>query len=309
MSTKRKNKRKSKFDWLELFKPQASNRYRSRLLHPQSLMIVSFVLLAFFALFNALRFFPNLADKVLGLNSNISINGLLEKTNEERKKLGLSELVLNKELNQAALAKAQDMFNDQYWAHTAPDGKQAWDFIKETKYVYKYAGENLARDFNSDEEVVEAWMNSPSHHENMVNKEFTQMGLAVVTDNLKGFETTLVVQMFAVPSSVSMKGEGDQTFLLPKAAESLEDETALANEPMVAGEKNVNTSLVLSKLNLTRSFFLIVVLLIILTLIYDSLIASSQKYQRLVGQNFAHIALLITVAFLLVLFKGGTVIP
>lgn len=305
MVKKRKNKRKPWFNLDNLFKPQASNRYRSKLLHPQSLLIVSLVLLAFFSLFNALRFFPNLADKVLGLDSNISVNSLLEKTNQERQKLGLAALSLNKELNQAALAKAQDMFTDQYWAHVAPDGKQAWDFIKETNYVYKYAGENLARDFNNSDEVVEAWMNSPSHYENIANKDFTQMGLAVVTDNLKGFKTTLVVQLFAVPSSVAMKGDGGADFFLPKAADVARDELDSA----VAGQKNTNTDLILSKLNLTRAFFLIVVLLIILTLIYDSLIASSRKYQRLVGQNLAHIALLITVAFLLVLFKGGMVLP
>ena len=305
MSKKRKNTNKSWIDFNHLFRPQASNKYRSKLLHPQSLLILSFVLLAFFSLFNALRFFPSLADKVLGSDSNINISSLLDNTNEERQKMGLSSLVLNEELNQAALAKAQDMFNDQYWAHVAPDGKQAWDFIKEAKYAYKYAGENLARDFNNSDEVVKAWMNSPSHYENIANKDFTQMGLAVVTDNLKGFETTIVVQLFAVPSSVSLKSGDNKEFLLPKTAETTKDGV----EPMVAGEKNINTDLVFSKLNLTRTFFLIVVLLIILTLIYDSFVASSKKYQRLVGQNFAHITLLLTVAFLLVLFKGGVVLP
>jgi len=305
MSKKRRNASKPWIDFNHLFRPQASNKYRSKLLHPQSLLILSFVLLAFFSLFNALRFFPSLADKVLGSDSNINISSLLDKTNQERQKMGLPDLVLNEELNQAALAKAQDMFTDQYWAHVAPDGKQAWDFIKEAKYAYKYAGENLARDFNNSDEVVKAWMNSPSHYENIANKDFTQMGLAVVTDNLKGFETTVVVQLFAVPSSVSLKSGDNKEFLLPKTAETTKDRV----EPMVAGEKNINTDLIFSKLNLTRTFFLTVVLLIVLTLIYDSFVASSKKYQRLVGQNFAHIALLLTVAFLLVLFKGGVVLP
>lgn len=305
MSKKRRNASKPWIDFNHLFRPQASNKYRSKLLHPQSLLILSFVMLAFFSLFNALRFFPSLADKVLGSDSNINISSLLDNTNEERQKMGLSNLVLNEELNQAALAKAQDMFNDQYWAHVAPDGKQAWDFIKEAKYAYKYAGENLARDFNNSDEVVKAWMNSPSHYENIANKDFTQMGLAVVTDNLKGFETTVIVQLFAVPSSVSLKSGDNKEFLLPKTAETTKDGVG----PMVAGEKNINTDLIFSKLNLTRTFFLTVVLLIIFTLMYDSFIASSKKYQRLVGQNFAHMALLLTVAFLLVLFKGGMVLP
>ncbi len=304
MAKKRKTKDSLQFKLSHLFRPQASNRYRSRLLHPQSLLVLSFVLLAFFSLFNALRFFPSLADKVLGFSSTIDSNGLLIGTNKERENLNLKPLVINEELNQAALAKAQDMLTDQYWAHIAPDGKQAWDFIKESKYVYKYAGENLARDFNSNDEVVKAWMASPSHRENIVNQEFTQMGLAVVSGNLKGFNTTLVVQLFAVPSAVSMNGDNGSKFNLPKAAEPDYQEVGL-----VAGDKTNNYELIFSPLNLTRAFFLVVVLLIILTLLYDSLVASNRKYERLVGQNFAHVALLVTVAFLLVLFKGGAVLP
>lgn len=309
MAKKSKKRKKITFNFWTWFKPQAANRYRSQLLHPQSLMILSFVMLAVFALFNAVKFFPNLADKVLGVKVNITADGLLEKTNQERQKTGLEPLVINEALNQAALAKAQDMFTDQYWSHTAPDGKQAWDFIKAANYVYKYAGENLARDFSNDEEVVAAWMNSPSHRDNLLNREFTQMGLAVVTDNLKGFETTLVVQIFAVPSAVALKGNQQEKFLLPKTATNSQTGKVLAAEPMIVGQQNFAQKLPLSKLNLTRSFFLMVVLLIMLTLIYDSLVAHSQKYQRLAGQNLAHLALMLTVAFLLVLFKGGSVLP
>lgn len=287
-----------------LFRPQATNKYRSSLLHPKSILILAFISLAVFSLFNALRFFPSLADKILGFSSNININDVLQETNKEREKLGLDPLVINSELNQAALAKAQDMFNDQYWAHVAPDGKQAWDFIKETKYVYKYAGENLARDFDNSSEVVRAWMASPSHRENIVNGDFTQMGLAIVDGNLKGFNTTLVVQLFAVPSSVTLKSSAGNEFNLPKAAEP-----NYQDRELVAGDKSNNNDFVFSPLNLTKTFFLLVVMMIVLTLVYDSFVASNRKYERLVGQNFAHLALFITVAFLLVLFKGGSVLP
>ncbi len=307
MAKKTKKRQKKTSFWFKLnhlFKPQASNKYRSGLLHPQSLLVLSFILLAVFSLFNTLRFFPSLADKVLGFSSNVDVNGLLVATNKERANLNLAPLAINEKLNQAALAKAQDMFNDQYWAHVAPDGKQAWDFIKETKYAYKYAGENLARDFNNNEEVIKAWMASPTHRENILNPDFTQMGLAVVNGSFKGSNTTLVVQIFAAPSAVTMKDSAGEEFHLPQAAQT----TNQTNE-LVAGEKTSNHEVVFSPLNLTRAFFLIVVLLIILTLLYDSLIAANHKYERLVGQNFAHIALLVTVAFLLVFFKGGVVLP
>lgn len=304
MAKRKQKKANTGLSLAYLFKPQASNRYRSKLLHPQSIIIVSFILIAFFSLFNALRFFPSLSDKVLGFNSNVTVNGLLVDINEKRKQLNLNPLLINEELNQAALAKAQDMLNDQYWAHVAPDGKQAWDFIKEVNYTYKYAGENLARDFKTNEEVVEAWMASPSHRENIVNKDFTQMGLAVVNGNLKGFNTTLVVQIFAVPAAVAMKDSIGEEFHLPKTAEP----TTNVNGS-VAGETSIRHEIIFTPLNLTRAFFLVVVLAIILTLLYDALVASHRKYERLVGQNLAHIALLLTVAFLIVLFKGGVVLP
>jgi uncharacterized membrane protein len=77
----------------------------------------------------------------------------------------------------------------------------------------------------------------------------------------------------------------------------------------VAGEQRTSPELVYSPLNLTRTFFLVVVMLIILTLLYDSVIASNRRYQRLVGENLAHVALFMTIACLLILFKGGSVTP
>ncbi len=302
-----KRKRKAISFWSRLdylFKPQAANKYRSQLLHPQSLLTVSLLVVAAFALFNAVRFFPTLADRVLGFSSNIDVNSLLTQVNQEREQMGLKQLVLSEQLNQAALAKAQDMFNDQYWAHVAPDGKQAWDFIKETNYSYRFAGENLARDFDNSSEVVRAWMASPSHRENIANPDFAHMGLAVVNGNLKGFNTTLVVQLFAVPAATTARSATGQAFNLPKAAEPNFKEGGL-----VAGEQKQSSELVFSPLNVTRAFFLMVVLLIVLTLAYDSLVATNRKYGRLAGENAAHIAVFITIAFLLVLFKGGAVLP
>lgn len=302
---KRKKRTVSLWNRLDyLLKPQLSNRYRSKLLHPQSILVICFLIIAFFSLFNAIRFFPTFADRILGFSSNIDVNSLLTEVNEERSQLGLKQLVINEQLNQAALAKAQDMFNDQYWAHVAPDGRQAWDFIKDSNYSYRFAGENLARDFDNSSEVVRAWMASPSHRENMANPDFTQMGLAVVNGNLKGFNTTLVVQLFAVPAGSTGRSASGQAFNLPKAAQPNFKEGGL-----VAGEQRASTDLVFSPLNFTRAFFLMVVLLIVLTLTYDSLIASNRKYGRLVGENAAHIAVFVTIAFLLVLFKGGVVLP
>jgi hypothetical protein len=307
-----------------LFFPGKRNRYRSQLLHPESLITLSFVILAIFALFNAIRFFPTLADKILGFATNIDVNQILVLTNEERAKLGLEPLQANEKLNQAALAKAQHMFNEQYWAHTSPDGLAPWSFIKETGYVYKYAGENLARDFDTTREMLVAWMNSPTHKENIINPNFTQIGLAVVNGNFKGFNTTLVVQMFASPGAIEVqKTAQGESFTLPAMADNtvnestktakrnvVESELAEIEElGLVEGKRIAGSRALFSPIDLTKTFFLLVVALIIFTLIYDSFVSSNRRYERIVGQNFAHIMFFLTVAFLLILFRGGNIIP
>ena len=136
---------------------------------------------------------------VLGVATDISISKLLILTNEERAKIGLPALQENSQLAIAAEKKAEDMFKKDYWAHFAPDGGSPWDFIKQSGYQYEFAGENLAKNFLFSKNVVDAWMNSPTHKENIVKKEYSEVGYAVVNGMLGGEETTLVVQMFGTP--------------------------------------------------------------------------------------------------------------
>ena len=67
--------------------------------------------------------------KILGFATDIDVQSLLNDTNNERVKAGLTPLKLNEKLTKAAYKKAQDMFNDNYWAHIADDGATPWDFI------------------------------------------------------------------------------------------------------------------------------------------------------------------------------------
>ncbi|GIW69557.1 MAG: hypothetical protein KatS3mg101_0304 [Patescibacteria group bacterium] len=140
---------------------------------------------------------------VLGYASNISVKDLLEYTNAKRRDSGLSELRLNAALSAAAKLKAEDMFKNQYWAHVSPSGKEPWDFILSQNYDYIYAGENLAKNFNNSKDVVEAWMKSQSHRENLLSPNYDEIGFAVVNGVMDGYETTLVVQMFGRPRTAS----------------------------------------------------------------------------------------------------------
>lgn len=154
-----------------------------------------YALFLFFLQFS-LHYFAGIFPGVLGFASNITAKDVFESTNQQRLKAGLAPLRWDETLSGAAARKAQDMFAKGYWAHVAPDGMTPWSFVLKSGYDYLYAGENLAKDFQFSEEVVNAWSASPSHRENLLSPRYQDIGLAVVNGVLNGFETTLVVQFF-----------------------------------------------------------------------------------------------------------------
>ena len=159
-----------------LFFPREDNNYRSEFLHHKAILAL-ILLLVSAGLFTSIikTNFPS----VLGVASNISNQELLILTNQQRQSNNLNALTDNSELDQAAANKAADMFNKDYWAHNAPDGTTPWVFIKSAGYNYIYAGENLARGFNSAPDVITAWMNSPEHRANILQAGFRDQGMGV----------------------------------------------------------------------------------------------------------------------------------
>ncbi len=117
-------------------------------------------------------------------------------TNNGRTSVNLQPLTYNKTLELAAKHKVDDMIARQYFAHTSPGGKQPWDWIREAGYNYEYAGENLAINFSDSVDVYQAWMNSPGHRANILNKNFTEIGVATAKTIVDGKESVLVVEMF-----------------------------------------------------------------------------------------------------------------
>lgn len=95
-------------------------------------------------------------------------------------------------LVKAAQAKADDMVKSGYFAHRSPEGKNMWSFIGHSANIID-AGENLAKGFSDTEKLTIAWMNSPTHRANILEKDFTKTGIALATDK-NG--VTHVVQLF-----------------------------------------------------------------------------------------------------------------
>ncbi len=186
-----------------LFHPRRSNNHRARLLHPESIFSLVLIMVGFGLAINNLSLVSKDLGAILGYASDITISQVIAQTNAERSRGGLGSVTLNETLSSAARAKAADMFEKQYWAHVSTTGKQPWDFMRDAGYNFGAAGENLARDFSTTPEMISAWMGSPSHRANIMNGNYTEIGVAVVNGNLQGIDTTLVVQMFGRPSGTT----------------------------------------------------------------------------------------------------------
>ena len=120
-------------------------------------------------------------------------------TNEERASYSLTTLTPNATLEKAAQRKAEDMAAKGYFAHVSPNGKEPWDWLKEERYDYQFAGENLAVNFFDSSAVVHAWMDSPSHKANIVKPVYAEIGIGVAQGTYEGRQTTFVVQFFGTP--------------------------------------------------------------------------------------------------------------
>lgn len=244
---------------------------------------------------------------VLGVNSTITVSEVIDQTNQQRSKLSLSNLKENDMLNQAAKAKALNMLEEDYWAHYAPSGKDPWSFIIGSGYKFSYAGENLARNFYTSDEVVKAWMNSPTHRDNIVNDKYQDIGIAVVDGVLLGQKTTLVVQMFGSPPNgatasvpeVKIDGKNIQISQAELAADN--PVLSLTNTP------DVSESL-FDPLAITKGVGMALIGLIAVLLIFDFVVLKRRGVFRLSSNHFAHLSFLALTGTSLMTSSGGSIL-
>lgn len=123
-----------------------------------------------------------------------------EETNKAREVQSLPPLERNAKLDVAAQLKAEHMASLGYFSHWSPDGVSPWHWFKEANYTYAHAGENLAVHFTDSTAVVDAWLNSPTHRANIMNGNYSQIGIGTAYGQYEGFDTVFVVQMFGTPA-------------------------------------------------------------------------------------------------------------
>ena len=114
----------------------------------------------------------------------------------------LLPLRINVSLSNAALSKAKHMLEYGYFSHTSPGGLKPWDFIRQEKISYAFAGENLARGYASAYELQADLLKSPSHRENLLSPIFSEIGIAVLKGTLHGDAVIITVQLFATPVDI-----------------------------------------------------------------------------------------------------------
>lgn len=290
-----------------LFVPQEKNNYRAKAIHLDFLTYYLVIALVLTFAFKAIG--PNFHN-ILGFATDITVDKLLKLTNSERGNYGLSSLTYNEQLSQAAQKKAEDMFEKNYWSHYTPDGSTPWDFILSSGYQYEYAGENLAKNFLFSNGVVDAWMNSMTHKENIVRKEYSDVGFAIVNGVLNGEQTTLVVQMFGKPSQEILAKETSNTTsnvnvnkdskIIPK--ENPSEELSPAVLAKVTKKPKINL------FNITFDLNFIFLALLFIVLLIDIYFASRVKIIRLGGKNFAHLIFIGFIFISLFIFAKGIIL-
>ncbi|WEX02774.1 CAP domain-containing protein [Rhodococcus sp. RCBS9] len=162
-------------------------------------MFASAIIMLTLAFLTADKPEPSLAEPAAVSSDAASPNSLEAIVNAERTKTGKQPFTTSETLRSSACAKADHMLSQDYWAHTSPDGVTPWSFIEKAGYRYTTAGENLAKSYPDDASLVAAWMNSPSHRENVLG-DFKDQGICQKTGTLQGKTTTVTVQHVGVRS-------------------------------------------------------------------------------------------------------------
>lgn len=102
--------------------------------------------------------------------------------NEIRLENGLKALTYDWELSRVARYKSQDMRDNHYFSHTSPVYGTPFQMIKNFGISYRSAGENIAKGYATPQAVVNGWMNSSGHRANILNANYTRIGVGYVTN-------------------------------------------------------------------------------------------------------------------------------
>lgn len=284
-----------------LFFPHHTNNFRAKILQPPALFLLAAIIMFFYV-----AQVPGRISQILGYTAaRLPVEKIFELTNKKRTEVGLPPLRLDTTLSSAAQAKGSDMLARDYWAHVSPTGITPWSFFTKSGYVYRYAGENLARDFDKPEEVVSAWMTSPTHRDNLLSAKYDDIGIAVVQGELGASPTTIVVQFLG-----KRVGALEQNFGPVISAGPPVSPSSLLPEvkPTSGFLVQASTKQTPSPFDLKRSLALGLVGVFIVVLIIDMFVVARRRLVRISGRNLAHFGFLLSIGLMLFFVQRGSIL-
>ncbi len=129
-----------------------------------------------------------LADGPIGSGSteNPYIQQVVDLVNAERTNAGLNPLEKSAEVCVAADVRAHEIAAS--FSHTRPDGRRYRTVLADNGISSHFSGENIAGGYRSPSEVVNAWMGSEGHRENIMNPDYTHIGVGYYYDSASGLQ-------------------------------------------------------------------------------------------------------------------------
>jgi uncharacterized protein YkwD len=143
-------------------------------------------------------FFAGIRELSLsGTSAAVISSDVVILTNKKRIENKLQSLKYSVLLSQAAQMKADDMAKRGYFSHYDPDGSAPWIWFDKVGYKYSYAGENLALNFLESDGLIDAWMNSSLHKQNLLSGNYTDIGIGVASGMHDGEKAIYIVQFMS----------------------------------------------------------------------------------------------------------------
>jgi len=228
------------------FIPHEENNYKPHFLHSKRTYFYGTIFLAMKAV--VVVFVMLLPTTVFVMpdvlaNEEIKLAGLV---NKYRAESGVSSLSGQVKLYGTATDKANDMIGQQYFGHVSPSGRTLADIMAQHDYAYDFAGENLAIGFADASELLGAWIESPTHRNNILDPDFSEYGIVMLAGNFEDEPTVFAVNHFGHPRSVDGKNKFENKAVLPEKI--VQTEQTKTEENILVPETIRTTTEILSPL-------------------------------------------------------------
>jgi uncharacterized protein YkwD len=122
-------------------------------------------------------------------------NTIAAMINNYRAENGINAIAADGLLNEVADIRSQDLLNRNYFSHYTPEGTNVFDVMRANGVSFRYAGENLAQSApasaGTPEGFLNAWINSPTHRDNILRAQYTKIGVSMVEIDSRRVVTTV----------------------------------------------------------------------------------------------------------------------